>query len=89
MTTKIRDLVLQDDIMDAVECEVKKIRDKQKANSLEDRDVVILEKLAKIYSTVMGSHRENLKYGVYGDLEEGADGLGDTDDSTNADEDAD
>jgi hypothetical protein len=91
MSTGIRDLELQDHIMDAIECELKLIRGRQKTGQQTEKDVVILEKLAKTYATVMGSHRENMKYGVYGDvkgeLNEAGDGLGDTGNSTDPDDD--
>lgn len=51
------------------------------AGDLDAQDIMRLEKLAKVYATLMSSHRENMKYGVFGnlsldDLDEAVEGEG-------------
>jgi len=58
------------------------------AGDLDASDLIRLEKLAKVYATLMSSHRENMKYGVFGSLEldeldEAVDGGGDSGDADN------
>lgn len=91
MATNIKDLQIQDNIMEVLDLEVKKLQALQKNNQLDERGILLLEKLAKTYATVMGSHRENLKYGLYGDVsgEEPGDGLGDSGNTTHGEDDAD
>ncbi len=36
--------------------------------SLENNDVAVLEKLAKIYAVLMSSYREDIKHGIFGKL---------------------
>lgn len=93
MSTKIRDLQIQDDIMEIIDCEVKSILTRTKNGQQTEKDIVILEKLAKTYAAVMASHRQNIEYGVYGDtdndLEESSDRGSDPDDPACSEEDGD
>jgi hypothetical protein len=93
MTTKIRDLQIQDDIMEIIDCEVKSILARTQKGQQNEKDIVILEKLAKTYAAVMASHRQNIEYGVYGDtnndLEESGDRSSDTDNTADGDDDSD
>lgn len=93
MSTKIRDLQIQDDIMEIIDCEVKSILTRTKNGQQTEKDIVILEKLAKTYAAVMASHRQNIEYGVYGDtdndLEESGDRGSDPDDPACSEEDGD
>lgn len=92
MTTKIRDLQIQDDIMEIIEMEVKSILSRTKNGQQTEKDIVVLEKLAKTYAAVMASHRQNIEHGVYGDvtgLKEGADDLGNTEEPADRDDDGD
>lgn len=90
MSTKIRDLQIQDDIMEIIDCEVKSILARTKSGQQTEKDVVILEKLAKTYAAVMASHRQNIEYGVYGDtdndLKDGHNDLGDTDNGSGSED---
>lgn len=72
--------------MSIVQEEVRGIKGRGKER--DDRDLMKLEKLAKVYATLMASHRENIKFGVFGNLSseqlddpiDGPDGAGGTDD---------
>ena len=62
---KIRDLQVGEDIMDIVQDEVKAL----KKAPMDLPAIVRLEKLAKVYSLLMSSLRENVKHNVFGRLE--------------------
>jgi len=54
----------------------------KQSGDLDASDLIRLEKLAKVYAILMSSHRENMKYGVFGnmdleELDESVDGGGD------------
>lgn len=91
MSTKIRDLQIQDDIMEIIDCEVKSILARTKQNQQTEKDIAILEKLAKTYAAVMASHRQNIEYGVYGDtddeLKDGGDRSSDSDNAPDSEDD--
>lgn len=93
MKTQIRDLQIQDDIMEIIDCEVKSILRRTKNGQQTEKDIAVLEKLAKTYAAVMASHRQNIEYGVYGDtddnLEESGDSRSDSSDTANSDDDSD
>ena len=93
MSTKIRDLQIQDDIMEIIDCEVKSILARTKNSQQTEKDIAVLEKLAKTYAAVMASHRQNIEYGVYGDteadLKDGHNDLGDTDDGPGSEDSSD
>lgn len=83
----IEELLIADDMMGVVREEVHIL--KKKGGSRDDRDLMKLEKLAKVYATLMASHRENVKFGVFGNLSgeqlddpiDGGEGAGAGDDS--------
>lgn len=58
---------IAEDIKSILRTEVNKIKGKEE---VQGNDIVILEKLTKIYSIIMADHRENVKHGVYGDMED-------------------
>lgn len=72
MSVKIRDFVVAENIMTIVDREVSRILS---LVDPDDRDIARLERMAKTYSVLMASTRENIKHGLYGNLS-GAD-LGD------------
>jgi hypothetical protein len=64
---KIRELMMADDIMLIVGQEVERI----KVNpDRDERDLMKLEKLARVYTIMMASTRENLKQGVFGKIDD-------------------
>jgi hypothetical protein len=62
---KLRDVEIAESIMDIVEEEVNKIKENP---DRETGDMIILEKVSKIYSVIMASNRELLKSGALGKL---------------------
>lgn len=58
---------IADDIKDILRREVTKLKNKEK---LEGNDPTNLEKYTKIYSILMGSHREDVKHGIFGQMSE-------------------
>lgn len=87
MSVKLRDFIIADDILEIIEREVSKIK---MLAEPDERDIARLEKLAKTYTTVMSSTRENYKQGLFGKLDakeldkavDGADEAGETDDES-------
>ena len=61
------EMEIAEDINEIVRREVKLLK---KEKVLDKEQAVKLEKYAKIYAVLMGSHRENLKYGILGKLSE-------------------
>lgn len=89
---KVKDLLVSDDILAIVAEEVKGI--KSMGDGREIGEIIKLERLAKIYSVLMSSARENTKSGIYGkltteELEQLDKELSNTDDSSEPDEDLD
>jgi len=76
----LRDLEIADDILKIVDEEVTAIKN---ATSREVADIIRLEKISKIYTTLMANQREVLKSGVLGSLklDESDDAGGSEDDS--------
>jgi len=64
---KIRELEIAETITRVVAEEVEKIGKKQERTPA---DLMALEKLSKVFSTMASSHREDLKNGVWGQMEE-------------------
>jgi hypothetical protein len=64
---KLRDLELANDILKIVDEEVTAIMN---STAREPSDIVKLEKLSKVYVTIMANQRELLKQGVLGKLSE-------------------
>lgn len=87
MSVKLRDFIIADDILEIIEREVSKIKG---VASPDERDIARLEKLAKTYTTVMSSTRENYKQGLFGKLDakelnkaiESGDDTGESDDES-------
>ncbi len=81
---KFRDLEIADDILKIVDEEVTAIKN---ATSREIADIVRLEKVSKIYTTLMANQREVLKSGILGslDLSDQSDNSGDGEDETEDD----
>lgn len=87
MTVKLRDFQIADDILEIIEREVTIIKNLGK---IDERDIAKLEKLAKTYTTVMSSTRENYKQGLFGKLDadelkkaiDGAEDSSETDDES-------
>jgi phage terminase small subunit len=65
MSNKFMEQAIAEDIKEIVRREVALLKDK---GQLDGNDAVKLEKYAKIYSTLMSSHREDLKHGVFGNM---------------------
>lgn len=61
----LRDLEIADDILKIVDEEVTAIKN---ATSREVADIIRLEKISKIYTTLMANQREVLRSGVLGKL---------------------
>ena len=62
--------------MDIVDREIARI---QAVPEPDDRDIIRLEKLAKVYATLMANLRENMKHAIFGklsdkELDSGVDG---------------
>ncbi len=62
---KFKELAIADQMMRVVETEMDRI---VQIAVPEDYDIIRLEKLAKVYATLMANHRENMKAGVFGKL---------------------
>jgi hypothetical protein len=79
----LRDLEIADDILKIVDEEVTAIKN---ATSREVADIIRLEKISKIYTTLMANQREVLKSGVLGSLKlDESDNGGDSEDDTEDD----
>ena len=79
----LRDLEIADDILKIVDEEVTAIKN---ATSREVADIIRLEKISKIYTTLMANQREVLKSGVLGSLKlDEGDDAGDSEDDTEDD----
>lgn len=62
---KFKELDIADRMMDIVDKEIARI---QQETEPDDRSIIRLEKLAKVYATLMANQRENMKHGVFGKL---------------------
>jgi hypothetical protein len=80
---KLNDLLIADEILEIVSEEVNAIKN---AAPREAADIIKLEKISKVYSTIMAHQREVLKSGVLGSLK--LDESDDTGDSENDSEDS-
>lgn len=85
MSVKLRDFQIADDILEIIEREVTILKQQ---GSVDDREIAKLEKLAKTYTTVMSSTRENYKQGLFGKLsaEELEKAIASTDDGGESDD---
>jgi len=75
---KLNDLLIADEILEIVSEEVDAIKN---AAPREAADIIKLEKISKVYSTIMAHQREVLKSGVLGSLKlDESDDAGDSED---------
>ena len=80
---KLNDLLIADEILEIVSEEVNAIKN---AAPREAADIIKLEKISKVYSTIMAHQREVLKSGVLGSLKlDESDDAGDSEDDTEND----
>jgi len=76
---KLNDLLIADEILEIVSEEVNAIKN---AAPREAADIIKLEKISKVYSTIMAHQREVLKSGVLGSLK-----LDESDDARDSEDD--
>jgi hypothetical protein len=67
---KLNDLLIADEILEIVSEEVNAIKN---AAPREAADIIKLEKISKVYSTIMAHQREVLRSGVLGQINLGKD----------------